>query len=96
MWIWRSEVTCRTSDIYTETGRMSKGEPDRDEEIRKQREQQQHAQRQKRALTIWGTGREKKQKTFLMTRQENWGQILWDFADHVSEFVHGVKGNGSH
>lgn len=29
-----------------------------------------------------------------MTRQVNWSQILQDFADCVSEFGFGFKGNG--
>lgn len=46
--------------------------------------------RGERKLWLFG---ELKDKTFPATRQVNWGQILWDFAENISEFVLGFKGN---
>lgn len=49
-----------------------------------------NGQGQKRALTIQGS----EKQNIPVTRQGKWGQILGDIAEHISESLLGLKGNG--
>lgn len=48
------------------------------------------------ALTIWGTEKKTKPKHFLKLDGELGVRFYGTFADNVSEFVLGFKGNESH